>query len=97
MSEVVLKTKTQSDGRKRKLILGILFDLIGYFSYAIPGLGESMDIIWAPISGILLKLMYKGTVGTVGGIFTFVEELLPGLDFVPTFTITWIYTYWKKK
>jgi len=41
--------------------------------------------------------MYKGTVGTVGGITVFIEELIPGLDFIPTFTLTWIYTYWIKR
>ena len=37
--------------------------------------------------------MYKGTVGKVAGIFGFLEEIIPMLDFIPTFTITWVYTY----
>jgi hypothetical protein len=37
--------------------------------------------------------MYKGTVGKVAGIIGFVEELIPMLDFIPTFTLTWLYTY----
>jgi hypothetical protein len=41
--------------------------------------------------------MYKGKIGTVGGIFAFIEEALPGLDFIPTFTLTWFYTYVLKK
>ena len=41
--------------------------------------------------------MYKGSIGKVGGIIAFVEEALPGLDFIPTFTLTWVYTYIIKK
>ncbi|MCB0444028.1 MAG: hypothetical protein KDC50_08265, partial [Flavobacterium sp.] len=70
---------------------------IGILSYLVPFLGTISDVIWAPIAGLLLMRMYKGTVGTVGGFIVFVEELLPGIDFIPTFTITWIYTYLIKK
>lgn len=78
-------------------MLSILFDLIGYASYGIPVIAELTDIVWAPIAGFILARMYKGTVGTIGGITVFVEELLPGIDFIPTFTLTWIYTYLIKK
>ena len=37
--------------------------------------------------------MYKGKIGQAAGVITFVEELVPGLDVIPTFTIMWIYTY----
>lgn len=76
-----------------KLILSLLFDGIGLLSYIVPFLGEGIDIIWAPISGLLLAYMYKGTVGKVAGIIGFIEELIPMLDFIPTFTLTWLYTY----
>lgn len=93
--EIVVQT---SESKKTKhLILSLLFDAIGYLSYGIPFVAELTDVVWAPIAGFLLARMYKGTVGTVGGITVFVEELLPGLDFIPTFTLTWIYTYLIKK
>lgn len=95
MADTQIQTKT--DNKSRKLMLSILFDLIGYASYGIPLVAELTDIVWAPIAGFLLARMYKGTVGTVGGITVFVEELLPGVDFIPTFTLTWIYTYLIKK
>jgi hypothetical protein len=41
--------------------------------------------------------MYKGTVGKVGATITFLEEILPFSDFIPTFTLTWIYNYRIKK
>ena len=95
MTNTEIQTKT--DTKSRKLVLSIIFDLIGFASYGIPLLAELTDIVWAPIAGFILARMYKGTVGTVGGLTVFVEELLPGIDFIPTFTLTWIYTYLIKK
>jgi hypothetical protein len=89
--------KPLKDTKKRDLVLGLLFDAIGFISYAVPFLGELTDLVWAPIAGLILLKMYKGSVGTVGGIIVFIEELIPGLDFIPTFTLTWIYTYLIKK
>lgn len=97
MAELVLNQKVTRTNKTTLLVMGILFDAIGYLSYLIPFLGEFSDLIWAPVAGLLLKSMYKGTIGTVGGFFAFVEELLPGMDFIPTFTLTWMYTYCIKK
>ncbi len=89
----------QSDSTKKyaKLVLGIFFDLIGMLSYVVPGFAEIIDTIWAPVSGMLLAKMYKGTTGKIAGIFGFLEEIVPGTDIIPTFTITWLYTYVLKK
>jgi hypothetical protein len=84
------------DNKTRNLILGILFDAIGSMSFAIPLVGEFADVIWAPLAGFLMTWMYKGTIGRVGGMVTFVEEILPFSDFIPTFTLTWVYNYWIK-
>lgn len=82
-----------TDNKKRNLILGILFDAIGMLSFTVPFVGEFSDVIWAPIAGYLMTTMYKGNVGKVGGVITFLEEILPFSDFIPTFTLTWIYNY----
>jgi hypothetical protein len=82
-----------TDTKTRDLFLGILFDLIGMASYALPFLGEFTDVVWAPISGVLMIWMYKGNLGKIGGVLSTIEELLPGIDFIPTFTLTWIYKY----
>ncbi|WP_233885781.1 hypothetical protein [Tenacibaculum piscium] len=74
-------------------MLSILFDGIGLLSFVIPGVGEFIDVIWAPLSAFLIKRMYKGTKGNVAATLSFIEEALPGLDIIPTFTLTWIYTY----
>jgi len=76
-----------------KLVLCLLFDAIGMLSYLVPVFGEAIDVVWAPISGILLVTMFKGTAGKLAGIFGFIEELIPFVDIIPTFTITWFYTY----
>ena len=89
--------KEEIGNKNRNLILGIAFDAIGMLSFSIPYLGEFSDVIWAPLAGFLMTWMYKGTVGRVGGIFTFLEEIIPFTDFIPSFTLTWIYNYYIKK
>ena len=85
-------SKTQKKKYKH-LFLGLLFDAIGMLSFAIPFLGDFSDVLWAPLAGWLMTRMYKGKIGQAAGIIVFVEEIIPGLDFIPTFTITWFYTY----
>ena len=81
------------DKKIKNLLLGLLFDAIGMLSFVIPGIGEFSDIIWAPLAAWLMTRMYKGKIGQAAGLVTFVEELIPGLDVIPSFTIMWLYTY----
>jgi hypothetical protein len=83
--------------KKTKLMLSLIFDGIGMLTYIVPVFAESLDVIWAPISGLLLVIMYKGSVGKIAGLFGTVEELIPLTDIIPTFTITWFYTYIIRK
>jgi hypothetical protein len=64
-------------------------DLIGYATYAIPLFGEIADVIWAPLSAIIFFVSFGGWKGALGGLGNFIEELLPGTDFIPSFTIMW--------
>lgn len=77
--------------------LGLLLDALGYVSFIIPGVGEFSDIVWAPISAWLMTKLYAGKAGKIAGVITLIEEGLPGLDVIPTFTIMWLYTYVFKK
>ncbi len=77
--------------------MGLLFDAIGMLSFALPFIGEFSDVVWAPIAGWLISIMYKGKIGQAAGIVTFIEEIIPGLDVIPTFTLMWLYTYVFKK
>ncbi len=97
-NKVQIDTVPQLKSNKMaKLVLGIFFDLIGMVSYVIPVLAEVLDVIWAPVSGLILASMYKGNAGKAAAAFGFLEEILPGTDVIPTFTLTWIYTYIIKK
>ena len=92
--EPIIKTPIPAKNNKgTMLVLSLLFDFIGMVSYFVPVFAEVTDLVWAPISGILLITMYKGTIGKLAGVFGFIEELVPFIDFIPTFTITWFYTY----
>lgn len=68
-------------------------DLIGCASFVIPGFGEFSDVIWAPLSAYLFYKMFGGKKGVMGGVFNFLEEILPFTDVIPTFTLMWL---WQK-
>ena len=74
------------------LLFCILMDAIGMLSFAIPGIGEFSDVIWAPVSAIIFAKTFGGTKGVLGGIFNFIEEAMPGMDVIPSFTIMWFLT-----
>lgn len=91
------ESSTETSQKSRHLFLSILFDAIGMLSFSIPMIGEFSDVIWAPLAGFLMTWMYKGRVGKVAGAITFIEEAFPFSDVIPTFTLTWVYTYLIKK
>lgn len=77
----------------KKLILGLLLDAVGMMSLLLPGLGDFLDILWAPAAGWFMTRLYSGRKGKIAGFIAFLEEILPGLDIIPSFTLMWIYTY----
>lgn len=77
------------------LIFCLIMDMLGYVSYAIPFLGEWGDMIWAPLSGLIFYRLFGGWKGALGGVANVVEELLPGVDFIPSFTIMWMIKYFR--
>ena len=83
----------KNDYKYTKLVLSILFDTIGMLSFTLPYIGEFGDVIWAPLSALIMTYMFKGSTGKIAGLVGLLEELSPGLDFIPTFTLTWIYHY----
>ena len=82
----------ENASKHKKLALSILFDAFGYLSFIVPFL----DIGWAPLSAYLMTRLYKGRSGKIAGAIAFIEEAMPGLDIIPTFTLMWIYTYLLK-
>ena len=70
-----------------KLLACILVDIIGYSSYLLPGVGEMGDVAWAPLQAGFLMFMFSGQLRVAA--LGFMEEILPGLDFVPTACMAW--------
>ncbi len=81
------------DGKYKKLLIGLLLDGIGMLTFALPGLGEFLDLLWAPVAGWFMTRLYPGRQGKIAGVVAFLEELLPGLDIIPSFTLMWVYTF----
>lgn len=77
------------------LIFGLLLDGLGIVtsSWVVPLFGDFADVIWAPLSAWIMTKMYKGNAGKIAGAATFIEELLPGIDVIPSFTLMWLYTH----
>lgn len=76
----------------KKLLISIFLDGVGMLSFVIPGLGEFIDIVWAPLSAYLILKLYSGTFAKVASLISFGEEAgFFGTDLLPTFTLSWIY------
>ncbi|RSK38722.1 hypothetical protein [Mangrovimonas spongiae] len=73
----------------KKLGLSLLLDACGYISFVFP----PFDFVWAPLSAWIMTKLYKGKQGKVAAVISFIEEALPWLDVIPTFTLMWLYTY----
>lgn len=58
-------------------------------SYILPGAAEFIDIVWAPISGYIFFKLFGKKLGVFGGVFNFLEEIIPFTDIIPSFTIAW--------
>ena len=71
------------------LLLSLLFDALGFVSIIFP----PFDFLWAPLSAYLMTKLYKGKEGKIAAVISFIEEALPFLDVVPTFSLMWLYTF----
>jgi len=84
--------------RDKTFIKGLAYDLAGMATVAIPLVGPFLDLIWAPYAAKKMREMYPGKKGKLASVLVFVEEILPGTDIIPTFTLMYLYTYvWKKE
>lgn len=79
-------------------VKGVVFDLIGMATVAIPLVGPFLDLLWAPYAANKMREMYPGRKGKIASIFVLIEEILPWTDVIPSFTLMYLYTYvWKKQ
>lgn len=84
--------------KNKLLVKGLVYDAIGMSTYAIPVVGPFLDILWAPYAAKKMSEMYPGKKGKVASVIVFLEEILPGTDIIPTFTLMWLYTFvWNKE
>ena len=86
-----------NNSKTGSLIFCLVMDLVGYATYTVPILGEFGDIFWAPLSAFIFYKTFGGWKGVIGGLFDFGEEILPGTDFIPSFTLMWLWTTGIKK
>eukprot|EP00967_Tisochrysis_lutea_P076286 scaffold103154_cov32-Tisochrysis_lutea.AAC.1 len=86
VAAVVAAARYVRDAVWIKLAACLLVDLFGLASYLLPGVGELADLGWAPIQAYFLLFMFQSArISALG----FIEEIVPGLDFLPTATIAW--------
>ena len=73
----------------KKLIKCVLLDTVGMLSFSIPVIGPFIDVIWAPIAASISYKMFGEKKGKYTSLITFIEEILPATDVIPSFTIFW--------
>lgn len=79
----------KKDNKYRKLGMCILLDAVGMSSAVIPVVGPFIDVVWAPIAASISYKMFGERKGRYTSLITFIEELFPVSDMVPTFTLFW--------
>ena len=73
------------DRKYKKLIKCLALDAIGMASAAMP----IIDVVWAPLAASISYKMFGEKRGKLTSIITFIEEILPVTDVIPSFTIFW--------
>lgn len=89
MSKAKVEETNESE-KWAKLLVSIAVDVVGWSSFALPGLGEVEDVVWAPVSAAVVQALYGNRLLT--GI-DFVKEALPFTDVLPTATVGWAIQY----
>ena len=69
----------------KKLLNCMVLDAIGMASAALP----VIDVVWAPIAASISYRMFGEKRGKYTSVITFIEEILPVTDVIPSFTIFW--------
>jgi len=75
-----------------KLVVSLVLDLIGSSSYLLPIVGEGFDLAWAPTQTIFIMALYDEKMPSMKYI-SFVEEILPFTDLLPSGTLGWVREY----
>jgi hypothetical protein len=73
----------------QKLLWSLAIDAIGSSSYLVPFAGESFDVAWAPLQTILIMALYEHVTPNLKYV-SFLEEILPFTDVIPSATLGWL-------
>ena len=77
----------------KKLSLCLFLDIVGYVSFLVPW----SDFFWAPLSAYIMVKLFKSRQGKYAALVSFIEEILPFTDIIPTFTIMYYYEKYQQK
>ena len=69
------------------LALCLVIDLVGGSSFF---LGEGSDVLWAPISALLVQTLWESPILAA---LNFLKELLPLTDVLPLASLAWLLAY----
>ena len=78
------------DSKYKKLVKCVLLDAVGMASVVIPVVGPVLDVLWAPVAASISYKMFGEKKGKYTSLITFLEELLPMTDVIPSFTLFWV-------
>ena len=67
--------------------ISLIIDFIGDTSFLLPGIGETEDIIAAPLEAFVIGKLFDSNFITF---IEFAKEILPGTDILPVATIAWL-------
>lgn len=73
-------------GQLCKLLVCLVLDAFGDATYAIPAAGEGVDVVYAPVQAIALRMLFQSN---AIALFGFMEEILPFTDIIPSATFAW--------
>ena len=85
----LLPGENKMQNKYKKLVKCVLLDAVGTLSLSIPVIGPFIDVIWAPIAASISYKMFGNKRGKYTSLVTFIEEILPVTDMIPSFTIFW--------
>jgi hypothetical protein len=83
-----------TERRRFDLLASLAIDALGMSTFLLPALGETFDLVLAPVIAALIFAVHRTTFGAA---FGFLEEIIPLTDIIPTATILWAYRYIFKK
>jgi hypothetical protein len=72
------------------LLICLGIDLGGDASFILPGVGEAEDVLWAPVSALLVRRVFASN---LLAIVDFAKEALPFTDVLPLATLAWVLYY----